>query len=311
MTGRRPLQERTQRQDGSLSPVLRRALSVTDPYWPDWRAVSTSVIGSGHLDIYRECQDAFRCNLATLTDPRTLSNGRPAGPFIASIADGLGSAPNSALGAALAVAIAQTAAEDAFSAFPWDTAAPWDFTKTLSAVLESALGQLRASVGAIIGATGRGWHESSFSATLLVVVFRPPWLVTANVGDGFVIAQRSDGQLLMVAHPYVSVSDGSATVPALHLTALARASVTTLYDPGLKGFAASTDGLKEISLDWEGARPVTPHHDFFAPLLAGIANGTLTSAQVTRFLHQERIGGQAGDDLTLVAMARAVDEGRN
>jgi Protein phosphatase 2C len=305
------VQAKTRYASGKSSPALGKPFAEPAPYWPDWRAVSTSVIGNGHLDIYRECQDAFRCNLATLTDPRALSNDHPAGPFIASIADGLGSAPNSALGATLAVTIAQAAAEDAFSAFPWARAVPWDFTKTLSAVLESTLGQLRASVGAIIGATGREWHESSFNATLLVVVFRPPWLVTANVGDGFVIAQRADGQLLMVTHPYVNPSDASAVVPALHRAALARSSVTSLYDPGLTGFAASTDGLKEISLDWEGTRPVTPHHDFFAPLLAGIANGTLTSAQVTRFLHQERVGGHAGDDLTLVAMARAADEGRN
>lgn len=289
----------------------RQPAAETGPYWPAWRTVSTSVIGSGHLDIHRECQDAFRCNFATLTDPRVLSKGEPAGAFIASIADGLGSAANSALGATLAAAIAQATAEDAFSAFPWDTAVPWDFTRTMSAVLESALGQVRESVAAIIAATGREWHESSLSTTLLVVVFRPPWLLTANVGDGFVVAQREDGQLLIVAHPFVSASDGSAVVTALQRTALARASVTSLYDPGLTGFAASTDGLKEVSLDWEGIRPVAPHHDFFAPLLAGIANGTLTGAQITRFLHQERIGGHAADDLTLVAMVRACDEGRN
>jgi hypothetical protein len=286
-------------------------MAVTAPYWPAWRTVSTSVIGSGHLGIYRECQDAFRCNFATLTDPRVLSNGKPAGSFIACISDGLGSAPNSALGAALAVAIAQAAAEDGFSAFPWDTAVPWDFTRVLSAVLESTLARLRASVTAIIGATGRAWHESSFSATLLVVVFRPPWLVTANVGDGFVVARRADGQLLMVSRPYVGASDANATVPALHRTAFERASVASLYDPEITGFAASTDGLKEVSLDWEGRHPVTPHRDFFGPLLGGIADGTLTSAQITRFLHQERIRERAGDDLTLVAMARAVDEGRS
>lgn len=305
------MQARTRHPNETLPSPVRQSAPGAGPYWPAWRTVSTSVIGSGHLDIHRECQDAFRCNFATLTDPRVLSNGRPAGAFIASIADGLGSAPNSALGATLAAAIAQATAEDAFSSFPWDTAVPLDFTRTMSAVLDSALRQVRDSAAAIIAATGQEWHESSFSATLLIVAFRPPWLLTANVGDGFVVAQREDGQLLIVAHPFVSPSDGSATVTALQRTALARANVTSLYDPGLAGFAASTDGLKEISLDWEGTRPVAPHHDFFAPLLAGIANGTLTSAQVTRFLHQERIGGYAYDDLTLVAMTRACDEGRN
>lgn len=305
------MQATTHHQDSTLLSPPRPSAPGPGPYWPAWRTVSTSVIGNGHLDIHRECQDAFRCNFATLTDPRVLSNGEPAGAFIASIADGLGSAPNSALGATLAAAIAQATAEDEFSAFPWDTAVPLDFTRTMSAVLESTLGQVRESVAAIIAATGRDWPESAFSSTLLIVVFRPPWLITANVGDGFVVAQREDGQLLIVAHPFVSASDASATVTALQRTAFARASVTSLYDPGLTGFAASTDGLKEISLDWEGTRPVTPHHDFYAPLLASIANGTLTSAQVTRFLHQERMGGQAGDDLTLVAMVRACDEGQN
>jgi hypothetical protein len=298
-------------QSGTRHLPTQESGAAAGPYWPHWRTVSTSVIGNGHLGIHRECQDAFRCNFTALTDPRVLSSGRPAGPFVASIADGLGSAPNSALGATLAVAIAQAAAEDAFHAFPWDTAAPRNLTSTMTAMLEGALDQLRASATAIIEATGRKWHEASLNATLLVVVFRPPWLVTANIGDGFVIGQRQDGQLLMVAHPSVNTSDGNTVVPALRHAALAQASVTSLYDPALTGFAASTDGLKEVSLNWEGIRPVTPHRDFFAPLLTGIANGTLASAQVTRFLHQERIGGHAGDDLTLVAMARATGEERN
>jgi hypothetical protein len=109
----------------------------------------------------------------------------------------------------------------------------------------------------------------------------------------------------------VQASDGSATVPALQRGAFERASVTSLYDPSLTGFAASTDGLKEISLDWEGIRPVTPHRDFFGPLLGGLANGTMSNAQITRFLHQDRIGKEARDDLTLVAMAHATDEERN
>ena len=48
-------------------------------YWPDWRAVCTSVTGSGHLAEHRECQDAFRCNYDQLTDPRVLSEDAPAG----------------------------------------------------------------------------------------------------------------------------------------------------------------------------------------------------------------------------------------
>jgi hypothetical protein len=188
---------------------------------------------------------------------------------------------------------------------------PADISGTMSAVLRSALGQLNASVAAIIETSGQQWSASSFNATLLMVVFRPPWLVTANVGDGFVIAQRADGQLLLVASPYVQASDGSATVPALQSGAFERASVTSLYDPDLTGFAASTDGLKEIALDWDAIRPVTPHRDFFGPLLAGLASGTMSNAQITRFLHQDRISGEARDDLTLVAMAHTTDEGRS
>jgi Protein phosphatase 2C len=188
---------------------------------------------------------------------------------------------------------------------------PEELWSTMSVVLQSALGRLRGSVEAIVETTGPEWSVSSFNATLLIVVFRPPWLVTANVGDGFVVAQRADGQLLLAAPPYVQASDGSATVPALQHGAFERASVTSLYDPSLIGFAASTDGLQGIGLDWEGIRPVTPHRDFFGPLFGGLASGTMSSAQITRFLHQDRVGGEARDDLTLVAMAHATDEGQN
>jgi Protein phosphatase 2C len=280
------------------------------PHWPDWRVVCTSVIGRGHLEIYRECQDAFRCNYATLVDPRTQSNGRPPGPLITAISDGLGSAPNSAIGANLAAGIAQAVTRDAFSGIDWQTAHPSDLAHTVHTALEVALAELSAAVAAIRACTRQEWQNSSFNATLLIVVFRPPWLLTANVGDGFVIAQREGGQLLLVERPYVSASDASAVVTALQATALERAQVSCLYDPFLTGFAASTDGLKEISLDWQRTLPEAPHEEFFAPLLAGIADGTLTSTSITRFLHQDRIGAHAADDLTLVAAARAAKADR-
>jgi hypothetical protein len=280
------------------------------PYWPDWRTVCTSVIGRGHLEIYRECQDAFRCNYATLVDPRTQSNGRPPGPLITAISDGLGSAPNSAIGANLAAGIAQAVTQDAFSGIDWQAASPSDLAHTVHTALEIALAELSAAVAAIRASTRQEWQNSSFNATLLIVVFRPPWLLTANVGDGFVIAQREGGQLLLVERPYVSASDASAVVTALQATALERAQVSCLYDPFLTGFAASTDGLKEISLDWQRTLPEAPHEEFFAPLLAGIADGTLTSTSITRFLHQDRIGAHAADDITLVAAARAAKADR-
>jgi len=283
--------------------------AASGPYWPDWRTVCTSVIGRGHLKFYGECQDAFRCNVAELVDPRTLSNGRPPQPMVVTISDGLGSAANSAAGSALAAAIAQAATEEAFAGTDWAVAQPWQLTSALHGALESTVAQLRAAVAAVTASTRHQWQHSSFNATLLIVVFRPPWLLTANVGDGFVVAQRDDGQLLMVAPPYVSGSDASATVTALQWSALARAQVSCLYDPALSGFAASTDGLKDISLDWQGRIPETPHHDFFAPLLERIAAGTLTGTQITQFLHDDRIGAHADDDLTLVAVARATSEG--
>lgn len=275
------------------------------PYWPDWRTVCTSVIGRSHLEVYRECQDAFRCNYATLVHPRTLSSGRPPGPMIAAISDGLSSADNSAIGSNLAVGIAQAVTQDAFSSIDWQAASPSDLTRTAHTALDAALAELSGAVAAIRSRTGRDWPGSSFNATLLIAVFRPPWLITANVGDGFVIAQREGGQLLLVERPYVSASDASATLTALQPTAGARAQVSCLYDPFLNGFAAATDGLQEISLDWQRTLPEAPHEEFFAPLLAGIADSTLTSTSITRFLHQERISARAPDDLTLVAVARA------
>lgn len=219
------------------------------PHWPDWRTVCTSVIGRGHLEVYRECQDAFRCNYATLVHPKALSSGRPPDPMIAAISDGLGSAGNSAIGSNLAASIAQAVTQHAFTAIDWQTASPSDLTRTVHTALDTALAELSRAVAAIRSSTARDWQDSSFNATLLIAVFRPPWLITANVGDGFVIAQREGGQLLLVERPYVSASDGNATVTALQATARASAQVSCLYDPFLTGFAASTDGLKEISLD--------------------------------------------------------------
>ena len=267
--------------------------------------VCSSVVGRGHLAGYRECQDAFRCNFARLVDPRNLSAQRSPQPLVAALSDGLGSARNSAAGAALTASIAQEAAESAFGAFGWPAATPRLLQHTLRHTLDVALDHLGESVRAIAANAPQPCPEASFAATLLVVVFRPPWLLVVNIGDGFVVAQRARGQLLMVSRPYVSAAEAGAVTSALATHASENADIICLCDPEITGLAASTDGLQDVSLEWEKTLPTVPHPEFFGPFFSGIADGSLTSLLTSRFLHQERIGGETADDLTLLAMARA------
>lgn len=200
------------------------------------------------------------------------------------------------------MSIAQANAEAAFRGLNWAAATPRLLRDRLSRALVLSLDQFGEAVKSVTAAMGGSCPESSFAATLIVVVFRPPWLLAVNIGDGFVVARRATEQMLMVSRPYVSSVDASTVTTALSARAMANASLIFLYDPELSGFAASTDGLQDISLEWDRTMPSVPHAEFFGPFFSGVADGSLTSAHLARFLHQKRIADEAADDLTLVAM---------
>jgi hypothetical protein len=248
-----------------------------------WHILGASVQGAGHAARAMPCQDAH------------LWRALPGGGFVLAVADGAGSASRSAEGARQAVITAiETLA--AGLADPWPVgAAGWTalLAETYQAVRD-ALCQLAAAVHAPL---------ADLATTLACAVSADPWLITAQLGDGWIVAETAAGELLLAARP----QRGEYANEAYFLTmdqALDGLEVR-VYQECVCALAASTDGLLRLALRLpEG----TPHAPFFRPLFdfAEVAGGDGRAQQeLVRFLASAQVCARSDDDKTLVLAARA------
>jgi hypothetical protein len=250
-----------------------------------WHILGASVQGVGHAARAMPCQDAH------------LWRQLPGGGFILAVADGAGSAPRSADGARQAVmtAIETLAAE--LAGPPPAGEAGW--TALLAEVYQEArdaLCQLAAAAHAPLG---------DFATTLACAVAVEPWLVTAQLGDGWIVAQTDTGELLLTARP----QRGEYANEAYFLTmdrALDGLDVQ-VYRERVSALAASTDGLLRLALRLPAG---VPHAPFFRPLFdfaAAAGHDGRAQQELVRFLASAPVCSRTDDDKTLVLAARAMD----
>ncbi len=246
-----------------------------------WHLLGASVQGAGHAARALPCQDAH------------LWQNLPGGGCVLAVADGAGSASRSAEGARQAV-MAAVAALTAGLADPWpDGATGW--TALLAEAYQGArdaLCQLAAAARVPLG---------EFATTLTCAVAADPWLITAQLGDGWIVAQTAAGELLLAARP----QRGEYANEAYFLTmdrALDGLEVG-VYRESLCALAASTDGLLRLALRLPGA---VPHAPFFRPLFdfAAARQDERAQQELVRFLASAPVSARTDDDKTLVLATR-------
>jgi hypothetical protein len=232
--------------------------------WPTWRAVCASATGSSHRARAEPGQDAV------------LLRELPGGGWVAAVADGAGSAPLAAEGAALAVAAAVASVEVGL-------ALPQAF-----AVARDALG-------------GDDDARSARATTLLVAAVRDGVLEVGQVGDGFVVLRRDGGELeVAVPAPEREYLNETTFLSSagwdddLRVDAMDAAPVDAV--------ALSTDGLQLVALDL--AAGGGPHPGFFLPLFSWAAADP-PDAELAAFLASERVAERTDDDVTLALVVRS------
>lgn len=259
--------------------------------------------GSGHTDFAVGCQDAFHTNYKEIRDPRRLALGVD-DPLILAVADGAGSSRYSAAAATLAVSIATAIASEQLLDYGWD-----DTTKVeLVSLLQHIFTETRRSVesgvrGAIRGHSGT-LRLQDFRSTLAVAILRPPWLLTLQVGDGFIVIESGPGSHVLLGGPPPAGEEANMATfldapmdPRTHV-------VQALRCPELTGVALSTDGLETLALDYQAGGPRTPHADLFNPLFRGVADATWSSERILRLLRSPRVLEGTSDDTTLLVATK-------
>src|SRR3954462_10097309 len=137
----------------------------------EWRVHGVSVQGYSHLRDGVECQDAHRH-----------AEVPGSGAHVLAVADGAGSRPRSAEGSALAVGLATDTFVERVSRDGVPDG-PGGWRRLLTA------GHTAASSAFLAAVQRLGRDPRDFATTLTTVVWAPPWLGVASIGDGFVVAR--------------------------------------------------------------------------------------------------------------------------
>jgi hypothetical protein len=244
-----------------------------------WRGVAESVRGTSHEKTGANCQDAHQL---ALLENHTL---------IAAISDGAGSAAQAELGSSTAV---RSVLEDlrSFSSRVGWPEEDGDWQKLLHVVL----GRARKAVEHT--AADCGAKPRDLASTLLVLIAMPHLVVAAQIGDGAIVVEDSEGALTALTKPQ-SGEYLNETIFLISPDALEQAQIC-IWRGQVTHLAAFSDGLQMLALKMnEGA----PHPPFFAPLFRFVREMTdlqEAKTQMNAFLRSPRITQRADDDLTLL-----------
>lgn len=246
----------------------------------DWQVVSASVRGVRHEKAGLPCQDACQSRVAA------------GNVLFAAAADGLSSAAQSEIGSAVATQVAVdtlSAAgplpEDPCNVKAWET--------YMTEALESVLSAVECE------ADRHKIPVRELATTLILVVATPRGTVAVQIGDGAVVIEDRENNLIALTTPpvgeYVNETD------CLMASNLIQVAQGRYWPVAPRSIAIFTDGLQRLALQLQ--LPIArPHPAFFTPLFRFISearDGQTTNEKLKAFLQSPRLRRKADDDLTL------------
>lgn len=237
-----------------------------------------SVVGPLHVRNDLPCQDA--CSYQVL----------PSGWVVIAVADGLGSARRSEVGAV-------TAVTGTIEGIRRLLAEPSGYEASLPDAARNGVYSARAALETKASELGLDLRE--LACTMIVVVGRARSVSVAHVGDGAVVG-LVESQLILLSGPGES-EYVNEVVPLTADSWEAAVRVTTEIT-GLQCVAAFTDGCQRAALlRSEGG--LEPFARFFLPLFAyaqEVQDVEVGSDEIAEFLSSERLNAHFDDDKTLV-----------
>ena len=244
-----------------------------------WQVVSASVRGVHHEKAGLPCQDACQSRVAA------------GNVLFAAAADGLSSAAQSEIGSAVATQVAVdtlSAAgplpEDPCNVKAWET--------YMTEALESVLSAVECE------ADRHKIPVRELATTLILVVATPRGTVAVQVGDGAVVIEDRENNLIALTAPpsgeYVNETDCLASSNVIQV------AQGRYWPVAPRSIAIFTDGLQRLALQLPKAHP---HPAFFSPLFKFVSetkDHPTANEELKAFLESPRMREQADDDLTLL-----------
>lgn len=245
-----------------------------------WRVVGASVIGESHLRNGHPCQDYQASIVLSSEEGEAL---------LVALADGAGSAEYSDLGARLAV---EAALQELESSLASPHSSHLDFESTMRSAFESAQQALFEL------AEEDEIHIRSLATTLTCVAAVDGFLTVGQLGDGSVVVQTAEQELVAVTQPQRG-EYANETYFLVQEDALEHMQLQILHYP-IQGLAVFSDGLMRLALQMPAN---LPHVPFFNPLLAfaaSVQDPEAATEQLASFLSSKRVSARTDDDRSLV-----------
>jgi hypothetical protein len=285
--------------DSRLLPPYLTALSTAETAIGSiWRSVAVSTVGQGHRSEDAHGHD-YSCCLA-LGDSTTALL----------VADGAGTSHQAAWGARAAVELTVPLLRAAVPAIGIASSAH-ALGHVLSSIIEGSERQLLAE--------RRRYELSTEDAltTLGIVVIRPPYVVYAGIGDGFLVVGLRDGRYFLPVPIARAGRYHNETWLLGHDDWRAYGFCYSLCDPDVVSVALSTDGLEEVLLDYRphgldepGAEPLRPVPDRLSGAVGALQQGEADvhdiASHLAKLLLSPDVGALSEDDLSLALAVAGV-----
>lgn len=243
-----------------------------------WRYAYASVVGTSHLRLQTPCQDA---SYVMLHDDK----------IIIAVADGLGSAAHSEIGANIACKVATDSISNAMKS---------DATADLQTLCTAAFTDARNAISA--EATAQEKQLRDFACTLLLVIIDHERWVVQHIGDGAVVGFLPDGSIKTISAP----DNGefiNSTYPLTSTDYLTQLRFTTQTE-SLSGVAVLSDGVQPMCINYKTGAAFP---GFFSPLvtwLRTLATPSAANEIMQKMLNSEQFRQKSDDDMTLVLAIR-------
>ena len=214
--------------------------------------------------------------------------------FIVAVADGLGSAPRSDIGAKLAVNAAVSGVVAAIEENPPEDEEDWvEIVRKGFRAARSKLEEQTLTNNLML---------RDYSTTLILSILTNDWLATGHIGDGANVALMENGNISTVSPPQRG-EFVNQTFPITLPNALEIAYYSAMQIE-VNALAIFSDGLQNLSI-----RNVEnkPHYPFFAPLfkqLSDINDSVAASKSLAEFLASDRVCSKTDDDKTLILIGK-------
>ena len=246
-----------------------------------WTLIGASAQGTSHLQDNIPCQDA---HIAA-----QLKNGMA----IIAYADGAGSARRSHEGSQSAVKELLKSLQNQLEDQPIPGDIDWHMT-VLEAYKDACRGIEK------LAAEARE-HPREFATTLGCGVLWDRGLVTGNLGDGMIVAQKPGEPLFIASAP----QRGEYANQTWFLTSFNDLQHLQVhyYPESVAAIVAMSDGIWNLAVKRHGKASYTPSMGFFEPLLEFAAkcdDRKESEQKLVGFLSSERVSARSADDKTLV-----------